>query len=140
MPLTASKTDQMVHDQGIAKDSVLSKQSRLSTILYTVNSRASTFSLSCLLGSEVIDGDEQVAVDSAHFQRAAELLQSQRGLSALSLEEQKLLHSLDRLNHRLQCKLHLLSSELVRTGITYKYILHAVLSYIQSSTAKLIIR
>ncbi|XP_053478670.1 centrosomal protein of 126 kDa isoform X2 [Ictalurus furcatus] len=68
VPITASKTDQMVPDQG----------------------------------SKVMGGDEQVAVDLAQFQRAAEFLQSQRGLSALSLEEQKLLQSLDRLNHRLQ--------------------------------------
>lgn len=81
-----------------------------------MNIRASAFSLSCLLGSKVMGGDEQVAVDLAQFQRAAEFLQSQRGLSALSLEEQKLLQSLDRLNHRLQCKLHPSSSGLVRTG------------------------
>ncbi|MCJ8733537.1 hypothetical protein PDJAM_G00224720 [Pangasius djambal] len=68
VPITASKTDQIVHDEG----------------------------------PEVIDSHEQVAVDSAQFQRAAEFLQSQRGLSALSLEEQKLLQSIDRLNHRLQ--------------------------------------
>ncbi|XP_047678778.1 centrosomal protein of 126 kDa isoform X2 [Tachysurus fulvidraco] len=68
VPITASKTDQMVHDQV----------------------------------SDAINGDEQVALHSAHFQRAAEVLQSQRGLSALSLEEQKLLQSLDRLNQRLQ--------------------------------------
>ncbi|KAG7333041.1 hypothetical protein KOW79_003176 [Hemibagrus wyckioides] len=83
VPITASKTDQMVHDQG----------------------------------SEVIDGDEQVAVDSAHFQRAAELLQSQRGLSALSLEEQKLLHSLDRLNHRLQYVQDVAARNTALTGI-----------------------
>ncbi|XP_060779386.1 centrosomal protein of 126 kDa [Neoarius graeffei] len=68
VPITASKTVQMFHDQG----------------------------------SEVIDGDKQVAVDSAQFQRPVESLQSRRGLSALSLEEQKLLQSLNRLNHRLQ--------------------------------------
>lgn len=87
-------------------------------IIKVQETRASTFSLSCLVWSNVIDGDEQVAVDSAQFQRAAEFLQSQRGLSALSLEEQKLLQSLDRLNHRLQCKFHPSSLVPVRTGIT----------------------
>lgn len=91
--------------------------------------------------SNVLDGDEQVAVDLAEFQRAAEILQSQRGLSALSLEEQKLLQSLDRLNHRLQCKFHPFSLELVRTGIVlYIYDIHAILGCIQSSIAELIIR
>ncbi|XP_062861101.1 centrosomal protein of 126 kDa [Trichomycterus rosablanca] len=53
-------------------------------------------------GSVVMDGDDQVAVDSPRQQRGSAFTQSQRGISALSLEEQKLLQSLDRLNHRLQ--------------------------------------
>ncbi|XP_053355970.1 centrosomal protein of 126 kDa isoform X2 [Clarias gariepinus] len=68
VPITASKSDQTVHDQD----------------------------------SDVIDGAKKVAVAPAHFQKAAEFLQSQQGLSALSLEEQQILQSLDRLNHHLQ--------------------------------------
>ncbi|KAI5098400.1 centrosomal protein of 126 kDa isoform X2 [Silurus meridionalis] len=52
--------------------------------------------------SDVIDGDQQVAVDLDRFQKATEIRQSQQGLSALSLEEHQLLQSLERLNHRLQ--------------------------------------
>ncbi|XP_036440692.1 LOW QUALITY PROTEIN: centrosomal protein of 126 kDa [Colossoma macropomum] len=55
---------------------------------------------------EVMNGEGQVAVDVSQLQRAGVVLQQQRGqafgLSALSLEEQRLLQSLDRLNHRLQ--------------------------------------
>ncbi|KAL6478624.1 hypothetical protein MHYP_G00120570 [Metynnis hypsauchen] len=55
---------------------------------------------------EVMNGDGQVAVDVSQLQRSRMVPQQQRGqvfgLSALSLEEQKLLQSLDRLNHRLQ--------------------------------------
>ncbi|KAI5629668.1 centrosomal protein of 126 kDa isoform X2 [Silurus asotus] len=52
--------------------------------------------------SDVIDGDQQDAVDLDRFQKATEIRQSLQGLSALSLEEHQLLQSLERLNHRLQ--------------------------------------
>lgn len=53
---------------------------------------------------------------------------SQRGFSALSLEEHKLLRSLDRLNHRLQCKLHHSHKHnLFKQAMRYKYFVHFVL-------------
>ncbi|KAG9272828.1 centrosomal protein of 126 kDa isoform X1 [Astyanax mexicanus] len=52
---------------------------------------------------EVLDSGVQVAVDVSQLQRAGVVHRGQVfGLSALSLEEQRLLQSLDRLNHRLQ--------------------------------------
>ncbi|KAI4883392.1 hypothetical protein NFI96_007923 [Prochilodus magdalenae] len=74
---------------------------------------------------ELMNGDGQVAVDVSQLQRAGVVLQQQQqrgqvfGLSALSLEEQRLLQSLDRLNQRLQCKIHVLLAliQLARTNM-----------------------
>lgn len=57
---------------------------------------------------EVMDGDSQVAVEVSQLQKACVVLQQHRGKvfvpTTLSLEEQRLLQSLDRLNQRLQCE------------------------------------